>query len=202
MNDKITTGMYLLIDIVRHGDINSMTPGYNGQHFAHHIFNNSTAVTKIEHISWVGLQKRHEYHHLTGKPGLLQWYHIDGLVQERRNSSALAMELRLSCTNPSTWVSWCVKSPASRFFFRPQTKCGKHFHVMVSLCVLWGFYKKLTNITVTSYWVWWHLKSPESRLFTLNCLFKRRSKKTSKLRHWPLGLEFPNDQWIPHTKGE
>ena len=26
--------------------------------------------------------------------------HIDGLVQERRNSSALAMELRISCTNP------------------------------------------------------------------------------------------------------
>ena len=25
--------------------------------------------------------------------------HVDGLVQERRNSSALAMELRLSCTN-------------------------------------------------------------------------------------------------------
>ena len=31
-----------------------------------------------------------------------QWLHIDGLVQERRNSSALAMELRLYCTNPST----------------------------------------------------------------------------------------------------
>ena len=32
----------------------------------------------------------------------LQWdlLHIEGLVQERRNSSALAMELRLSCTNP------------------------------------------------------------------------------------------------------
>ena len=30
--------------------------------------------------------------------------HIDGLVQERRNSSALAMELRLSCTNPSTYA--------------------------------------------------------------------------------------------------
>ena len=28
---------------------------------------------------------------------------IDGLVQERRNSSALAMELRLSCTNPQGW---------------------------------------------------------------------------------------------------
>ena len=32
---------------------------------------------------------------------------IDGLVQERRNSSALAMELRLSCTNPS---KWCTQS--------------------------------------------------------------------------------------------
>ena len=31
--------------------------------------------------------------------------HFDGLVQERRNSSALAMELRLSCTNLP--ISWC-----------------------------------------------------------------------------------------------
>ena len=30
-------------------------------------------------------------------------YHIAELVQERRNSSALAMELRLSCINPSIW---------------------------------------------------------------------------------------------------
>ena len=29
--------------------------------------------------------------------------YIDGLVQERRNSSALAMELRLSCINLWTW---------------------------------------------------------------------------------------------------
>ena len=27
-------------------------------------------------------------------------HHVDGLVQERRNSSALAMELRLSCIIP------------------------------------------------------------------------------------------------------
>ena len=31
------------------------------------------------------------------------WCHIDGLVQEKRNSSALSMEFRLSCTNPSIW---------------------------------------------------------------------------------------------------
>ena len=31
-------------------------------------------------------------------------YHFDGLVQERSNSIALAMELRLSCTNPSNFL--------------------------------------------------------------------------------------------------
>ena len=31
-------------------------------------------------------------------------HQVDGLVQERRNSSALAMELRLSCTKPSRWL--------------------------------------------------------------------------------------------------
>ena len=35
----------------------------------------------------------------------LGWYDIDGLVQERRNSSALVMELPLYCINPSIW-SW------------------------------------------------------------------------------------------------
>ena len=31
------------------------------------------------------------------------WGHLDGLVQERCNSSVLAMEFHLSCTNPSIW---------------------------------------------------------------------------------------------------
>ena len=38
--------------------------------------------------------------------------HIDGLVLERRNSSALAMELRLSYTNPSIYAPkqpQCIK---------------------------------------------------------------------------------------------
>ena len=38
-------------------------------------------------------------------PVLYVRYHFDGLLQERHNSSALAMELRLSCTNPSIWNS-------------------------------------------------------------------------------------------------
>ena len=32
---------------------------------------------------------------------------IDRLVQERCNSSALAMELRLSYINPAKWYHWC-----------------------------------------------------------------------------------------------
>ena len=41
------------------------------------------------------------HHTHIGNTHLNAHQHIDGLVQERRNSSALAMELRLSCTNPS-----------------------------------------------------------------------------------------------------
>ena len=39
-----------------------------------------------------------------GHEGHVSAPHIDGLVQERRNSSALEMELRLSCINPSIWT--------------------------------------------------------------------------------------------------
>ena len=44
---------------------------------------------------------------------LSHWYYVDGLVQERRNSSALTMELHFSCTNPSMcarsrWMSHTV----------------------------------------------------------------------------------------------
>ena len=36
------------------------------------------------------------------------WDHIDGLVQERHNSVANALELHFFCTNTSTW--WCENS--------------------------------------------------------------------------------------------
>ena len=55
-----------------------------------------------------------EYHNLSISypPKPLQW-HIDGLVQERRNSIANALELRLSCINQSIWASWLFKSPTT-----------------------------------------------------------------------------------------
>ena len=48
--------------------------------------------------------------------------YIDGLVQERRNSSANALELRLSYTNPSIW-----------------TQSGTHYDPSFSLCIANGF---------------------------------------------------------------
>ena len=56
---------------------------------------------------------------------------IDGLVQERRNSIANALELRLSCTNPSTFSAkfWPVRSgiydKSVQELIRPGTSiCG------------------------------------------------------------------------------
>ena len=41
-------------------------------------------------------------------------YHIDGSVQDRRNSIANALELRLSCTNPSI-SSLCYQTHSSEY---------------------------------------------------------------------------------------
>ena len=41
---------------------------------------------------------------------------FDGLVQERRNSIANALELRLSCTNPSSW--WGILISTEPYFMR------------------------------------------------------------------------------------
>ena len=40
---------------------------------------------------------------VTNKQNCVWLMYIDRLVQERRNSSALALELRLSCNNPLIW---------------------------------------------------------------------------------------------------
>ena len=48
--------------------------------------------------------------------------YVDGLVQERRNSSALAMELRLSCAKPSIWWKAVLES----------CKCAKWFQTILS----------------------------------------------------------------------
>ena len=49
---------------------------------------------------------------------------ISGLVQERRNSSALAMELRLSCTNP-----WICHYPDWWYFVSDDKAYHNPFHI-------------------------------------------------------------------------
>ena len=58
---------------------------------------------------------------------------INGLVQERCHSSALAMELRLSCTNPSRYdiiSEWKVSYPSiSECNFMPYSVEWSYFMV-------------------------------------------------------------------------
>ena len=57
-------------------------------------------------------------------------YLFDGLVQERRNSIADALELRLSCTNPSIWTLIFMNS-----------KVWHQLYIGLMLfCFLWVFY--------------------------------------------------------------
>ena len=66
--------------------------------------------------------------------------HIDGLVQERRNSSALAMELRLYCINPLIYIVAFVKVwPRSWFELQKFNACP--FRQAME-CLLWVVYIK------------------------------------------------------------
>ena len=72
-----------------------------------------TNLSTVAHL----LRRLREYHQV----GWLateteRWKeYLDRLVQERRNSSALALELHLSCTNPLTWD--LVSMQQGRFFY-------------------------------------------------------------------------------------
>ena len=88
---------YFLIDVMR-----SVTPVCDGM-AAHRLMFSATCS---QHLvwSWCCITRYHgQYTHNT-LAGQGQISHINGSVQERRNSSALAMELRLSCNNPSIYV--------------------------------------------------------------------------------------------------
>ena len=64
--------------------------------------------------------------------------HIDGLVQERRNSIANALELRLSCTNPLTWASQHLQCSNSLFRLTSQRKHQ-------SSTLVWPLWGKFTS---------------------------------------------------------
>ena len=53
--------------------------------------------------------------------------HIDRLVQENCNSSVLAMELRLSCTNPTMWYIFMQSTLWITFTVELLHKCREYF---------------------------------------------------------------------------
>ena len=69
--------------------------------FSFHLFDlmQNVTITQIIVHGWTSVQDSERDLLVTHSDGC----YIDGLVQERRNSSALAMELCLSCTNASTY---------------------------------------------------------------------------------------------------
>ena len=105
--------------------------------------------------------------------------HFDGLVQDCSNLSALAMELLQSCPEPSICIAMGL---------RFQTSFLACIYYFMFIC---GFFT-----TVTQWWTRWRLNHRRLDCL-LNRLFRRRSKKTSKLRHWlcdgnsPVTGEFP-----------
>ena len=65
---------------------------------------------------------------------LLERFHhmkvyVDGLVQERRNSSALAMELRLSCTKPSMCRKGLVPVTSPKYMYICSGIVHKWLHI-------------------------------------------------------------------------
>ena len=83
--------------------------------------------------------------------------HIDGFVQERHNSSVLAMELRLSCTNPSIWL----ERISAIFIYNGHTSLGNWKCVYSIAWTLFGkcisFFTMHEHIT-QKYVLLWHLK--------------------------------------------
>ena len=75
--------------------------------------------------------------------------YINGLVKERRNSSALAMELRLSCTKPSiyTYVSelsqlWCLVACSATSHMQPFSMKKMHSNMSAK----WQLFRSGFNV--------------------------------------------------------
>ena len=82
---------------------------------------------------------------------------IYGLVQERANSNASAMELRLSCTNPSTWyndmfLTWCSSMSTSATCVYPALKASISGVLPQLSCWSTGYLAFCNNSCTTGTW--------------------------------------------------
>ena len=90
-----------------------------------------------------------------------QNYHIDGLMQERRNSSALAMELRLSCLNPSIYKIVCYRYFDFYAIIHLISVVFALFHYAKSVCTVSSLCPSdviYSDIELGQHWFrWWHV---------------------------------------------
>ena len=83
----------------------------------------------------------HDMFHINVVPYKMGCDKMNGLVQERRNSSALALELHLSCTNPLKWSnpgwkpSLMVRIPFSHTWYVWMYLC---IYVCIFVCICMG----------------------------------------------------------------
>ena len=76
--------------------------------------------------------------------------HIDGLVLERQNSIANALELRLSCTNPSIYQRKLDESTARRHLKSPRSLSGRSLHL--TLVIKWSRSHMTLKIQISMSW--------------------------------------------------
>ena len=73
------------------------------------IWQRSSKFQNYQKFKWL---ETFEYECMSHLPHFARYSeHIDGLVQERRNSTANTLELRLSCTKPSICLMWYWNDP-------------------------------------------------------------------------------------------
>ena len=126
------TGQYIIVDETSILNISSFTVQYNDTSFSrktlsslpphqNHISHSQSCpcINSHHHLYWGTHHHAWKFHleylsfYNDGRQPQLQlknlkdntakmFQHVDGLVQERRNSIVNALESRLSCTNPST----------------------------------------------------------------------------------------------------
>ena len=83
-------------------------------------------------------------------------YNLDGLMQERRNSNALAMELCQSCTNPSIWLSYVIIFSCDQaalqmvFSVRLSVRLSHLFDYVPIIVSSWNFQELLPMTKVRS----------------------------------------------------
>ena len=89
---------------------------------------------------------------------------IHGLVQERRNSIAYALELRLSCTNPSRWNLLDTSTETRNLQFVPcatmmTSSNGNIFRVTGHLCGEFTGHRWITSKKASDAEIWCFLWS-------------------------------------------